>query len=124
MQFRIAFNPQKETEKRERFHFHFPSQTPEHTSGYVCLRVCLSVFHVCVRVYKRVRDANCEVTGLILFIAPLFFPPSPSSSSSPLPSSAYSDVAERFCQRQTSAGFYSLPVYIFRYKAAGCIGSR
>lgn len=72
MQFRIAFNPQKETEKRERFHFDFPSQTPEHTSGYVCSRVCLSVFRVCVRVYKRVRDANCEVTGLILFIAALF----------------------------------------------------
>lgn len=48
----------------------------------------------------------------------------PVLSSLFFPTLAYSDVAVRFCHRQTSVGFYSLLVYIFRYKAAGCIGSR
>ena len=76
-------------------------------SQFLCSSMSLSMYlNAYVRRQQR-SDRVKSVRGSFLSLA-----------------SAYADVAVRFCHRQPSVGFHSLPVYIFRYKAAGCIGSR
>lgn len=91
---------------------YFPKWTPLYMQVRICLSQCfcpaMSV-SMYINTYVRSQLRSDRVKSVRIF-----FPPA----------SAYSDVAVRFCHRQTSVGFHSLLVYIFRYKAAGCIGSR